>query len=145
MKKTYSTLALILLLFTIACKKENKENRTDLITSGNWKMIGHTIQPGYDYDGDGDIDTDIFPLMDACEKDNSFLFKKDGTLEINEGATKCDQADPQVYAVGWEFRNDEKKILVLWEEFEIDELTNSRMKLRQVFNGDTEVLTFGKQ
>jgi hypothetical protein len=117
----------------------------DIITSGDWKMIAHTVEPAYDYDGDGDLDTDIFSLMDDCEKDNSFLFKRNGSLEINEGPAKCDQADPQVYLIDWEFQNDEKEILILWEEFEIDELTNSRMKLRQVFNGDTEVLTFGKQ
>jgi len=144
MKKIQTVIAISILVICVACKKDNKENRMNLITSGNWKMIAYTVNPGYDYDGDGDIDTDIFIVTDECERDNLYLFKTTGALEINEGATKCDVTDPQVYAADWEFSNNERDILIAGGEFHIDELSSTRLKISQNDNGDKSLITFSK-
>ena len=144
MKKVLSILAISLLIFGLACKKDKKDSKMDLITFGTWKMIAFTVNPGYDYDGDGDIDTDIFAVTDECERDNIYLFKSIGALEINEGSVKCDVTDPQVYSVDWEFSNNERDILIAGEEFHIDELSSSRLKISQDDNGDKSVITFSR-
>ena len=144
MKQLQTMIAISILMICLACKKENKENRMNLITSGSWKMIAFTVDPGYDYDWDGDIDTDIYAVTDQCEKDNLYLFKNTGALEINEGSTKCDASDPQVYAADWEFSNSERDIIIAGEEFHIDELSNARLKISQNDNGDMSVITFSK-
>ena len=144
MKKIQTIIAISILMICIACKKDNKESRMNLITAGNWKMIAFTVNPGYDYDGDGDIDTDIFAVTDECERDNLYLFQTNGALEINEGAAKCDAGDPQVYATDWEFSNNESNILIAGDAFHIEEISNTRLKISQDENGDKSVITFSK-
>src|SRR5688500_8216772 len=94
--KRYTTIFLAILLSATfsSCKKEKEQSRTDILTSGQWKIAAFTMTPPRDFDLDGDLDSDIYALLDACEKDNYFIFKSDGKLEFYEGATKCDPLDP---------------------------------------------------
>ena len=144
MKQIQTVIAISILMICVACKKDNKENRMDLISSGNWKMIAFTVNPGYDYDVDGDIDTDIFAVTDNCEKDNLYLFKTNGALELNEGTLKCDVGDPQVYSTDWEFSNNERDILIAGDAYHIEEISSTRLKISQDDGGYKSVITFSK-
>lgn len=61
---------------------------------GTWLQTDGVYSPPY-YG-----ETDYFPSGVVCWDDDLVVFKADGTFEINEGATKCDADDPQVYGVG---------------------------------------------
>jgi hypothetical protein len=132
--KKIPLLALVFVLLTVfsACKKDKKEtpkSKTDLLTTGQWKMTAFTVSPPMDLDGDGIVDSDVYATMGACEKDDYYIFKKDGTLEQNEGASKCDPLDPQTETVDWSFVNDEKEIIFIGTRATILELTATRFRM----------------
>ena len=147
MKKIYFIPVMLLLFFSIACKKEikdKKESRMDLITSGTWKLIRVTAEPGYDYDHDGDIDTELFPLYDECDKEMGYTFKRNGILEVKGGHQKCDTLGAQDYSVHWAFKNDEKELLIERDEHLILELTSSRLKLQRDWDQQQLTVTYSK-
>jgi hypothetical protein len=140
-------MAFAMLAFSQGCKKDNNKNsqsRMDLITSGHWQIIALTIEPGYDIDGDGDLDTDIFQDFDLCEKDDYFVFKSNGELEVNEGNSKCTPSDPQVTTGTWSFANQEKDIIFDGTPGSIEELSSLRLRMKFVQQGETTVITMAK-
>jgi len=82
-----------------------------MLTGKSWKLTAVTVSPAMTILGVSI--TDWYAQLDACEQDNITYFKTGGTYTIEEGATKCDSSDPQVYDTGtWTFNSDET-ILVL--------------------------------
>ncbi|HYJ37611.1 MAG TPA: DUF5004 domain-containing protein [Chitinophagaceae bacterium] len=147
MKKITYILTLAILVFSLGCKKDNdKQNQTrmELITTGQWKIIALTQVPGYDIDGDGDLDTDIFQDFDICEKDDYYIFKSNGIFDVNEGPSKCDASDPQVVSGSWSFANQEKEIILDGTQGTIEELSSTRLRMRFVEQGETTIVTMGR-
>jgi hypothetical protein len=135
--------AFVILVLSVSCKKDPALSKKDMIT-GKWKPIANTISPGVDWDFDGDIDTDIYSILDACEKDNFSLFNANGTGEENEGATKCDATDPQTYSFSWSLKNNDAVLVVDGDEFTIEQLTETTMKVRTSYGGSTIITTLQK-
>ena len=144
MKQIQTIIAISILMICVACKKDNKESRMNLITSGNWKITALTIVPGYDIDGDGDLDTDIFQDFDLCEKDDYYIFKSNGVLEVDEGPSKCQPSDPQLTTGSWSFANQETEIIFDGMQGTIEELSSSRFRMRFEDRGETTTITMGK-
>jgi hypothetical protein len=92
---TIAAMGVLALLFTFAsCEKTDTEDPGDSgsttgnITDGAWVLtysVGTTPAGTYD----------DFANMDACDKDDKYMFNKDGTWVVDEGGSKCDPADPQ--------------------------------------------------
>ena len=114
MKKTITTIIIATMALTFnACKKsEETKTKKELLTTGSWKMTAYTVSPAKDYNGDGTPDTDWFSFYYACEKDNTFTFKTDNSVIIDEGATKCGTTDPQTTteANGWSLTNNDNTL-----------------------------------
>jgi hypothetical protein len=73
------------------------KTKTELITTGSWRY-GSANWGG----------TDAGPMLQACQKDNTMTFSSTGgSGELNEGATKCNAADPQTMAFTWSFQSGE--------------------------------------
>lgn len=129
-------LAISLVIF-VSCKKDSDGNRektkTELLTAGNWILTVAIISPAYDYYGNGNPVTDIFAIMEPCEKDDFETYKTNGTWEYNEGPTKCDQSSPQIFSEPWNFTANETKLFVGPVECRILELTETSLKLRYSF------------
>jgi hypothetical protein len=128
MKKLKIVIAASLLIFILACRKENKNSNTDIITNGNWAIAAITIDPPFDIDGDGIVDSDLFQQYDACEKDDYYTFKKNNKMDINAGGLKCYPSDPQVYSVDWQFTDNEKGIMIDGDNATIVELTSEHLQ-----------------
>jgi hypothetical protein len=132
MQKRFKSLVILITLIgavTMGCEKDKEQTRMDLLTSGQWKVISFTLTPPIDIDGDGDVDADAYALMDACQKDDYLVFKRDGKYEANEGLTKCDPLDPQSELLDWSFVNEEKELIMDGDRVTIQELTESRLRL----------------
>lgn len=110
--------ALVILSVAViaGCKKDdNKDNgnsKTQMITSGSWKITSQYIDPAEDVNGDGVPEHEVFPFLDECERDNLFSFATDGTFTLDEGASKCDPSDPQTQSTTWQFINNESQLVV---------------------------------
>ena len=141
-------LSVFLMVATNSCKKEDKveppPSKTDILTAGTgqWKMSAYTLTPPYDLDGDGTPDTDAYATFEACEKDNYFVFKKDGALETNEGATKCSPNDPQIEMGTWSFSNNETEITIDGILCTIQELTSSKLRVKTPIATSIADITF---
>jgi hypothetical protein len=83
--------------------------------------------------------------MEACQRDDLFIFSKDGTLIIDEGSTKCDPDDPQQESSTWSFQNNESRIVIDEIPGLLQELTQSRMRVQVDLGGSKGDFTFAKQ
>ena len=111
MRKLNFALLLAAFAFGSCDKGEDSKSgptKTDLITKAAWKYDHAAL----DINKDGQIDTDLpAGYVTACEKDNTILFKKDGTGVADEGPSKCDQGDAQSTDFNWSFENGEQNIV----------------------------------
>jgi hypothetical protein len=135
---------LLLSLFSLtflfsACKKDDGViTKTDLLTSGAWKVTAETIDPGFPtFDNEGNITgstNDLFAMMEDCSKDDIISFKSDKTLIMDEGASKCYNDSPQKNTGSWSFNSDETTLTITADvdpqTMTILELTDKVLKLK---------------
>jgi hypothetical protein len=129
------TLALALatvLMFSSSCKKDDDDpSNTDKITGKNFVMTAWTIDPPVDI-GAGPF-SDLFALLPACTKDDITVFNADGTMTLDEGASKCEQGDPQTTSGTWSFIDNETKLSTTvdgnTQVMDIVELTENTLRL----------------
>ena len=140
------TLLLMTTIITsaLSCKKDEDDKtsktKTELITTGTWKLTAYTSTPAYDWYGNGVYATDILAALHPCEADGFDTYKINGILEINEGSLKCSPMDPQTFTATWAFTDNENKIIYDgFDEYELTELTATTMRLQSTFveNGVT--------
>lgn len=132
--KALSLIALLSFLF-LACSKDDKpKSRMDLLTNGPWHVTNYTIDPAFDWDGDGTQETDIYSVMEPCIKDDRTTFHSNGSGELDEGATKCDDSDPQATPFLWNFEQDGAGINVQGIHYTIEALTESQLIVKQTDN-----------
>ncbi|MDH7462282.1 hypothetical protein QEG73_13370 [Chitinophagaceae bacterium 26-R-25] len=94
-------------------KNDSAPSKTDLLTSGSWRLTASHVDPAIDANGDGVVENDIFAVALPCVKDNLMTFKREGTYTIDEGATKCDPSAPQIMeSSNWKFMDNESKIVI---------------------------------
>ncbi|MHA6250280.1 hypothetical protein ACXYMU_20265 [Pontibacter sp. CAU 1760] len=86
-------------------------------------------------------DGTVFAITIPCYVDDLWVFRRDGTFEWNEGASKCNEADPYVYSSGnWRLSSDSKYIefsnvagdpsIRKSFKFEVVELTDEKLSVR---------------
>ena len=103
---TVLTLAFSLLIIAaLSCKKSSgsSKTKTTYLTQTSWKIQSL----GIDANKDGTVDYDITNSLTACQLDNIYTFKSDGTGTTDEGATKCNSTDPQTTPFTWAFKSNE--------------------------------------
>jgi hypothetical protein len=132
------SLLITALTTTLSCEKDKDEpavkTKTELLTTGTWKLTSYTSNPAYDWYGTGDYATDILAALNPCEADGFDTYKTNGIVEINEGALKCNPSDPQTFSASWAFTDNENKILYDgFDEYELVELTATTMRLQSTF------------
>lgn len=126
-----SFIAIAAMLFFTSCSKTDSKTKTELITSGKWKIVSDMSRTG-----SGAWQEDI-GTYGACELDDFILFNTDNTLEINEGVTKCDPLDPQFEMGIWAFTDNETKLSLDGTPATLDELTSTTLSftISTFFNG----------
>jgi hypothetical protein len=107
-------LAFVLLgSFTLitGCKKDDTTPDTkSVLTSGSWKLTSWTSDPAFP-NGSGATIPDLYNQLPSCTKDDLSVFNANGTYNEDEGASKCNPADPQVFNQGtWTLSVDNKTL-----------------------------------
>ena len=143
MKLTKGIILFALAAFAFASCKESTDDetpaaktktKTELITSGSW------ITTDMLYNG-----SSIWGLAEACSKDDFNTFKTNGTVIIDEGATKCDPADPQTTPANWSFSSDEKKVTFDGELADLVTLNETDMVITMQDSSDVVTIKFKKK
>ena len=143
MKKTFFLPALFLVLLVISCnKKDSTMSKTQLLTSGSWRLTAVVS----DNDANGTYETDDFAGFPDCFKGNYYTFFSNGSAELNEGPTKCDPMDPQTETATWQFTQNETHLKIDTDEWKLEELTASTLKWKEEYAGGRSALvTFTKR
>jgi len=152
MKKALAFLPRLILLLSfpflfLRCSDDDNPATTADLLLGNWGITADSWSPAYDVYGTGQPITDAYALYDACEKDNIYIFKASNIGELNEGAAKCDAADPQTIPFTYLLKNNNTQLNISITEqgftigidFDILQLDATTMKLKTstVENGVT--------
>lgn len=147
---------LSLTLVFSSCKKDSDSDpdpaptKKDMLVGNNWVLIGYSISPAIDFDGDGTQENNLIPYFDACNLDDFIDMKSDNTYTNEEGPSKCDPNDPQVYETGvWGFNSDETIVIFTPAggagayEYNISSLTSAQWVATDTFvdNGVTYTVT----
>ena len=107
-------------------------SRTDLLTAKKWKVTALTLGG-----------TDFYATMDDCDKDDLHIFKVGGVYNADNGPTKCDPADDQIFIIStWAFSENDTKLTYDGDTFTITELTATTMKLAGTSGGVSGSITF---
>ncbi len=69
----------------------------------NWKLTALTVSPAIS--GTTDIYNDFF---EACERDDLYRFKANNIFQYDEGAAKCNPANPQTHDGTWNYNTGNK-------------------------------------
>ncbi|MBC7947839.1 MAG: lipocalin family protein [Chitinophagaceae bacterium] len=143
--KTVPLLAITIVLF-VSCSKDDDpvttKTKTELIGTGTWKFSSATVSGA-----------DVSMFIQACQKDNVLMFAVNGTGAADEGAAKCNGADPQVRNFTWNFASSETILHVSTvfftggsSDFTVVSLTETQLVLSQnvTISGSTQnaVVTF---
>ncbi len=91
-----------LFLFTSCGKTDTDDNDdpqgyADSQVIGNWKITGLVADAPYDWDGNGIPETNLYPGLPACEKDNLYTFDPDKTGSFKRNCTTTQEGIWEVY------------------------------------------------
>jgi len=94
---------------------DNKQGRSSF-TGKEWQMQKLTVSPSIDWDLDGTKDTDIFELLESCDRDDLLLFREDGVVVRKGNEEKCDEDEDEQWDDGvWKYDASEAKLTLLNE------------------------------
>lgn len=130
LKKLFMFFTLLVIITAhSACKKESTDSKTktQLITEQSWILVS------FRYNFNNGAWTDGYATIPNCQKDNKLLFQSNFDCILDEGITKCNSSDPQIFQQGsWLFLSNETKLSTTYNGstavVDIVQLDNSSMK-----------------
>jgi hypothetical protein len=144
-----SALAAMLLvsshLFTTGCKDDDDAtpNKSKVLTDGAWQLTAMTSDPAIDWFG-APV-TNVYAQLPACVKDDLTIFKENGSVNFDEGVSKCDPNDPQTTTGAWAFNTTQTILSVTQdgetESWEVSELEDDTFKADYKIVGESVTYT----
>jgi hypothetical protein len=140
MKQLLWALPILFMVFTVSCKKSNStppKTNSDYLTQGSWKLSMATSNGA-----------DVTSSVPACKKDNIYTFSANLSGSMDEGATKCNSADPQTTSFTWSFTTSTVLHVTIplfpgsGNDFTLVTLNDTQLVVTFVQSGQTIVATF---
>lgn len=117
---------IFLALITSSCKKEDPF--IDPAKTPEERLIGNWMLTEFESDFFGPM-INGFPFLQPCFTDNILMFFADNTFIMDEGETKCQEHNDQIYEEGdWILLDNASKIKYGIYEVEILEFTDTKLK-----------------
>jgi hypothetical protein len=140
-------------LFVYSCKKtdENTNNnnnggstktKSELLTQKYWK-VSSLVSSGQDL-------WNSF-LIDACNKDNQYRFRKDDSLSLYDMKSKCSPSDPDSSVSIYKLYNNNTQLIlnvkltstnILNDTTDIVELSETMLKINAIYSGIPATISF---
>ncbi|HEY4060392.1 MAG TPA: lipocalin family protein [Puia sp.] len=128
MSRMFSKLTIIALsagLSVAGCSaKSSSPHDMELLTGNPWRYES----AGFDSDDDNSFDA-LDPTIAGCEKDNTIIFRKDGTGYSGQGLVKCKIAGPDSLPFMWSFQNNDSTIYFQDQYYKVKILSPSRFEI----------------
>ena len=129
--KLYNTLlflAFTLILFSCKKNSTNSNSPVQLLTQQSWKLTAQR----WNLNNSGWLDS--YQNQPVCRRDNIITYYSDFNLINDEGPTKCNSLDPQIFKTAtWNFFSNNSKILITEAagtfSYEILQLDTQTLKL----------------
>lgn len=87
-------------------------------------------------------------LLLECQKDDNWIFKTDGTYELDAGAVKCNPSDPQKETGTWNIDSyplliikDHTNIAAFSDTIKLTQLDETTLKYSQPYDNDGNTFT----
>ncbi len=99
--------------FALALAACKEETRTDILTSGNWKVAAQTVEPGFAIvtpSGLSESNDYYRDVLQDCQKDDYLTFYDDFNIVRNEGASKCNSGDEQTSSGTWTLKTGDTQL-----------------------------------
>jgi hypothetical protein len=123
----------------ISCKKDKAEGKspaTDLLTQKEWVLKGY----GYDENGNDLLDPGEEAIND-CEKDNTYLFSRNGDGSLFENTLLCGNGITEILFT-WKWLDNEKALAIGFAEIRLLHLSkNELIYFQQPSPGATKFIT----
>jgi hypothetical protein len=100
MIKIFRILGIVVALFMIflsSCKDDEQIARTDLLTAHPWNITALNVRITQ---GVFSFPINVYEDMDACTRDDHFVFHQNGTLDVLENELVCPGSSEGVIATG---------------------------------------------
>ncbi|UOQ73630.1 hypothetical protein [Hymenobacter cellulosilyticus] len=94
------------------CKKEKTDSKAALLTNKNWQVKAIAITSTGSQAGT----VDGYALLQPCEKDNYLRFSSSKALELNEGPSRCPDAE-QSSAGSWDASADYSTLTIQLNQY----------------------------
>ncbi|HWK06525.1 MAG TPA: hypothetical protein VNS58_22980 [Puia sp.] len=118
-------LAPIVVLSLAGCGRQDASSRDlELLTGTPWKYE----KAGFDSDDDGIFDA-LDPRIAGGDKDNTIIFKTDGTGALVESKIKGKATEPRSLPFMWSFQNNDSTIYFEDQYYKVRALTNQRLEM----------------
>jgi len=124
-----------ILMIAQACKKsEDNDNHSPArhnLLNGKWQMIAYTGSTTY---MGKDTTTDLYAMMEPCDKDDFIIFADNGTCTQDENTDKCAK-DAQVEHASWYLLDNDTKLAIIDDNpdtMSVVSLTANELKLQLV-------------
>ncbi len=129
------TIAALMMGFVSCQKEENNDQRNgetpaptkqEILASKTWLLTGMTISPAMQGV------SDIFPMVDACQKDNTWKFTNGSnkTLLIDEGSNMCRDSKQQTTTT-WDLNDAGDKLTIDKYDYSMKDLSTGGFKLEE--------------
>ena len=133
-----------MILFS-SCEDKDPDNVNDVDISGKNNKEVLMIQPWAFYSYSQKINNNTVDAMDACQKDDIFVFKANDICEVRNNAMKCNQADPETFETAWSMPTPTGNIVnFLGFDFTLKTKTNSAVVLEREWENRTGDIVFEK-
>jgi hypothetical protein len=138
----------IVFLFLVSSCTKDEISKEDQLSSGKWQITEYTevcYCGNINSIGWGTTKRDVYATYAACVRDDYFVFYKGGTVEVNEGPSKCDPAKPQFTTEDWYLNSDATRFSFRGKDWDIVQLNKTTFKITTlVLLGTGETITFSR-
>lgn len=91
--------------------------KTQLLIAKKWKLTAYTVDGANEYGN-----------LDACDADDLYIFKEGGVFNADNGPTKCDPADDQIFIIStWKLSDNDTKLTADGTTYELAEITATKL------------------
>lgn len=97
-------LPLVMFLFSSCTKDVVIDDSSDI--EGTWAVTGIRSSQSYDWDGDGDNETDILGTYSSCQRDIVLVFEYNGYGQARQG---CNASWQNLY---WSLDNNNRRLAI---------------------------------
>ncbi len=112
----------LLVIFFFSCEKENK-TELDILRSKAWK-IG-IIDKNVESNPRGKI---LYNSFFECEKDDSYVFLKNGLLKVDHGSERCSNDHAQGKEMEYSYDKNTNQLVIDGIKYQVLDMTETQVK-----------------